>query len=820
MRVPLSWLRDYVDLELEPEALAERLTLLGMEVQAIERRGDDWRGILVGELTAVEPHPNSDKLLLARARLGDGRADLSIVTGAMNVAVGQHVPVAAPGAVLPGGRRIEVATLAGTESEGMLCSGAELGLTPDAEGILVLPDDAPVGTPVEDLYAEVVLDIDVKPNRGDALSLVGVAREVAAATGASVRFPPTDPPESGDETADHLAVEVAERSLCSRFVARYLDGIRGGPSPFEVQVRLTAAGLRPVSSVVDATNYVMVELGKPTHAFDAARIAGGRIVVRPARSGERLETLDHVVRELGPETLLIADPSGPLAIAGVIGGAQSEVGEGTQAVIIESAIFDPVSIRRTRQRYGLPSEASLRFEKGQEWRLARLGADRVARLIAEWSGARVAQGVVDTDPSEPAPIRFAFRPARVARLIGVEIDASEMADLLGRVGVATEPAGRDATVPVIAEGPPVPAEGAEALLATIPSHRRDLVIEADLAEEVARVRGYETVPARRPETPMPGYRREPQRLLDELRELLSGRGLSEIVTHALRSVREHQLLGIGDDDPATIRVTNPVSAEHVELRRSLLPGLVRTLAFNERQRREQLAVFEIGDVHRWHGGRPVEERRLGIVLAGPWQLQGWDQPARPADVSDAKGIVEWLAERSGLGSPVYQSAEPLRDVEHPTRVAAILAGADARTALGRVGELDPRYLGAAEVRAERVAFAELDLAAFTALVPERIRMADPPRRPPVERDLAVVVSEERPAGEVAATIRSAAGELLRELRLFDRYHGPSVGPEEVSLAYRLRLQAPDRTLTDEEVDRLVGAVVRALEERLGARIRS
>ena len=350
--------------------------------------------------------------------------------GATNIAAGQRVPVALPGAVLPGGRRIERTEKMGVVSNGMLCSGDELDLTSDADGILILPPDTPLGIALSDLYGDVVLDVDVKPNRGDALSLVGLAREVSAVTGAPVRFPETDPPEGGPPIGDRLRVEVEEPALCTRFVGRWVGGVAVGPSPDLVQMRLLAAGQRPVSNVVDVSNYVMLELGKPIHTFDATAVHDGRIVVRLAREGERLETLDHVVRDLTPDTLIIADPSGPIGIAGVMGGAESEIGSATTDVVIESAIFDPISIRRTAFRYALRSEASLRFEKGQEHRLAKLGADRTARLITEWAGGQVAAGAVDTNPTEPAPGRVVFRPSRVDRLIGTASSTQDQVDIL------------------------------------------------------------------------------------------------------------------------------------------------------------------------------------------------------------------------------------------------------------------------------------------------------------------------------------------------------------------------------------------------------
>ncbi len=436
MRVPISWLREYVDVELSPDELAERLTLLGMEVSAIERIGGDWQRVVVGELLEVAPHPNSNRLSLTRVRIGAGEPELSIVCGATNITRGQRVPVALPGSVLPGNRRIEVTTIAGVPSQGMLCSGDELGLSSDADGILILPGDATLGRGLADLAGDVVLDIDVKPNRGDALSILGLAREVAATTGSPLRWPDLAVDESGDATADHLSVLVEDPDLCPRFVGRYVAGVQVGPSPWDVQRRLIAAGVRPISNVVDASNYVLLELGKPIHTFDADAVHEGRIIVRRARPGERLETLDHVERDLAPETLLITDARGPLAIAGVMGGAASEVSERTRDVIIESAIFDPVSIRRTAFRYALRSEASLRFEKGQEHGMALAGADRTAALMLEWAGGRATVGVVDSQPQAPPRARITFRPARISRLLGEAIPSEEQRALLERVEIA------------------------------------------------------------------------------------------------------------------------------------------------------------------------------------------------------------------------------------------------------------------------------------------------------------------------------------------------------------------------------------------------
>ena len=825
MRVPLSWLREFVDIDLTPEELAERLTLLGMEVSSIERIGSDWHGIVVGELLEVAPHPGSNKLSLTRVRTGDGEGELSIVCGATNIEVGQRIPVALPGSVLPGDRHIDITTIAGIESQGMLCSGDELGLTADADGILILPEGSALGVDMADMAGDVVLDIDVKPNRGDALSIVGLAREVAAVTGATLRWPDLSVADSGDDTADHLRVDVADPDLCPVFVGRYVEGVTVGPSPWAVQKRLIAAGVRPISNVVDATNYVLMELGKPIHAFDADAVVDSHIVVRRAEAGERLETLDHIDRELTADTLLIADPSGPLAIAGVMGGASSEVGDGTTNVIIESAIFDPVSVRRTALRYSLRSEASLRFEKGQEHRMARLGADRTAALILEWGGGRVAVGVVDTQPDAPEQTRIPFRPARVTRLLGGDISTVEQRSLLDRVGIRTEAAVLGDTIPVIAGHDPLhvaPAGPREAIVALVPGHRRDLAIEADIIEEVARLHGYEMLTGQLPDTTMPRYRRDPQLLLESLRAMLAGAGLSELITHGLIGPEDHARLGFGANDTTTVRTANPVTVDHSELRRSMVPEHLRVLVENERQRTPDIHAFEIGALHQWRDGEAVEQQVLGLILAGRERPVTHDRPQAPADVAMAKGLLEQLSARLVWCRLVYQPLTPRDGVEHPGRTAAVVAVAPNgdSTVIGRVGELHPHLLEQYDVRTGHVVFAEIHLDAFKRLVPERHRVGKLEHLPGIERDIAVVVAAGRGAGEVEALIRESGGPDLHTVTLFDQYRGAPLGGDEKSLAYRLRFESVDGALSEQTIESAVERIVVVLKERLGARLRA
>ncbi|MGZ6339035.1 MAG: phenylalanine--tRNA ligase subunit beta, partial [Candidatus Limnocylindrales bacterium] len=681
---------------------------------------------------------------------------------------------------------------------------------------------------------------DVKPNRGDALCLVGLAREISAATGAPLHWPDIRVEGSGRVIDECLAVEVQEPGLCTRFVGRWVSGVRVGPSPERVQMRLMAAGMRPISNVVDASNYVMLELGKPTHTFDAAAIAPGagrqaQILVRRAAAGERLETLDHVERTLDLETLLIADPRGPLAIAGVMGGAASEVGAGTSEVVIESAIFDPVSIRRTGQRYALRSEASLRFEKGQEVRLARIGADRVARLIVEWAGGTVAPGLVDSDPSEPGPTRLPFRPGRVDRLLGEALPVHEQRALLERVGIATEEGTPAEPVPVAFAPTPLLVEAmpGESCVALVPTWRRDLAIEADVAEEVARIRGYELVVASSPDTTMPGYQPSPLALRDLVRTTLAGAGLTEVVTHALVGPQDEGVLAWPDDDsdpavPAVdaggrepVTVTNPLSVQHSVLRRHRVVSLLGVLSEYERHGHDDVAIFEVGKGYARVGAATREWWRLGFLLAGLADPPAWDRQPRQWDLEDAKGLLESLCRRLGLPTPRYlpdRRGFPF----HPGRalLAVTPSGDGASHLAGRVAELHPEALAAVGLRAERVYLAELAIRGLEGGQVYVPRVQPIPRMPAVDRDLAVVVAEAMPAADVAGVIEAAGGVLLRDLRLFDVYRGAPLGTAEKSLAYRLVFQAGDRTLTEAEIEAAMDAVRSSLADRLGARPRT
>ena len=813
MRVPLSWLREYVDVELSPRRLAEELTMRGMEVDSIETAGADWTDVVVGRVLEVRRHPNADTLWLARVDVGEAGGELEIVCGAQNLEPDQLVPTALVGAVLPGDRRIERTKIRGEVSNGMLCSAVELGLGTDGDGIHILGhgDEIALGSPLADLVGETVIDVDVKPNRGDALSMVGLAREVAAFTGSSLRLPEATVAETDDDVAGHVSVRIEEPDLNPRFTARWFEDVANGPSPDWMQRRLIAAGMRPISAVVDVTNYVMHELGQPMHAYDADAIPGGEIVVRRARPGERLVTIDHVERELDEKMLVIADRERPIGLAGIMGGASTEVGEGTTRVILESAIFHGPTIRNTARRLGLRSEASMRHEKGIGHDLPRYAVDRAARLIAEITGARVARGIVDNDPEPKPPRRVAVDVPRMRRLLGMELDAGRVRELLEPLGFG-----------VSGEGDQLEVE--------VPSHRLDVVVAADVAEEVARAYGYERIDGRLPQAALPPYRPDPSEPRHVVRRILTGLGLDEVIGHALIGPEDLERVRRDPRDPELVRVFNPLSPQHSILRPSMTPSVLGGLAENARRRQHDAWLFDLGKVYR-HPAQPTPRDRasetagtgryesweLGIALAGSPAAASPGAEPLVADVATLKGIVDALHDGIGAPRPEY-AAEPEGERHphrHPGRTALILDAAG--RPYGSLGEVHPRVVEAWGLTGRPVD-AAIDLARLLGLGADVVRAAPIPSAQPVDRDLAVVVTDETPVGEVLRIARTAAGPRLVEVRLFDVYRGGQVGTGRVSYALAFRFQ-PLEAGEEKEVDRALNRVRGSLQHHLGAEIR-
>jgi phenylalanyl-tRNA synthetase beta chain len=828
MRVPISWLREYVDIPVPIADLAGRLTLAGLEVASVETIGVpgaalpwDPDRILVGQVVEIQPHPDADRLVLATVEYGRGQPK-TVVTGAPNLRVGERgmkVAFALEGARHWDGysQKPEVATLKGRKvrgiySDGMVLSEKELGLSEDHTGILLLDESAPVGSPLTTYMGDVVLDLEITPNMARCLSVLGVAREVAALTGGTVRPPSAQMRADGPPIEGRVTISIADPALCARYSATLISGVRIGPSPEWMRRRLRLAGIRPISNVVDVTNYVMLEGGQPLHAFDydaLARRAKGipRITVRPARAGEVITTLDGVTRPLVPDRLLITDDAGPIAIAGVMGGAETEVTDTTTTILLESANFHFVSIRKTTQALKLPSEASARFGRGVPPSGAVPAAMRATELMRDLAGGTIARGVADSYPAPQISPVVSLTVAEVRRVLGMDLPRAEIERILRALEFQCEP------------------EGEAGWRVTAPPHRLDIGTgvtgAADLIEEIARVHGYDQIRVTEMADELPPQRDVPAVDLEErVRDLLVVAGLQEVITYRLTTPEREAALSPGGSesgDRPYIRVANPISTDRVVMRQSLLPGLLEVLALNARLR-DRLWVFEVGPIYLpgRAGCLPEEPRRVALAMAGRLVPPSWREPGPGrTDFFDLKGVVESFLDGLQVRTVGFEPTS------HPTFAAgrAVRVTAAGR-GIGILGEAQPLVQAAFDLPVGPICLAELDLEILAAHVPLTHRVAAVPRFPPALQDIALVVDEAVPAAEVAEVLRSAGGALLAGVRLFDVYRGQPVPPGKKSLAYSLVFQATDRTLTDAEVDAEKHRLVEAAARGVGARLRA
>ncbi|MCL6610569.1 MAG: phenylalanine--tRNA ligase subunit beta [Peptococcaceae bacterium] len=807
MRVSLKWLREYVDITVPPQELAERLTLAGLAVEGVERPGEGIEKVYTGRILSIEPHPNADKLSICRVTLGSGE-DFQIVTGAANVRAGHVVPVALEGARLAGGLVIRKARLRGVESRGMLCSGQELGLDtsvmpPDqAHGIMLLDPDLPLGMDIKEAIGldDVILDLDLTPNRGDCMSMLGVAREVAVLLGQKLNLPETPVAGAGPGIEGLVRIDIEDPDLCGRYVARLFRNVKIGPSPSWMRERLRAAGIRPISNIVDITNYVMLEMGQPLHAFDYDTLKDGHIIVRRARRGEVLVSLDGNERKLAEDMLVIADPGGPVAVAGVMGGLATEVTENTATVLLESAHFNPVSIRRTSRALGLRSESSSRFEKGVDITGCRRAADRAARLLLDMAAGEAAPGAVDNYPGHASPRTVILRPERVEHVLGVAVPRGEVTGILAGLEFQVADSGGD-------------------LLVTVPGHRVDVSLEEDLIEEVARIYGYNRIPYTLPYgASTRGVRTSRQSLEVEVKDCLVALGLHEVVTYSFTSPSFTDRTLLPQDSPlrSLIRLQNPLSEEQSVMRTMILPGLLEVLSRNASRRVTDLAIFELGRVFlpSRTGPLPVEKPVLAAAAMG-MSPAGWNRPGQPYDFYYLKGVLETLFDRVSLAEYTLER-ETQNSLFHPGKAARVTAG---DWEIGVVGEIHPDILENYDLPHSAVAM-EIDFRVLADLAGRPRKYRPLPRFPGVERDLALVVRKDVPARDIIGVIRKFGGRHLREVRLFDVYRGKQVKEGCQSMAFSLSFRADDRTLTDQEVSEQLAAVARALAGEFGAELRS
>ncbi len=858
MKIPLSWLKDYVDITLPLEALAQRLTLAGLEVESIERIGDFWDRdkIFVGQILEVKRHPDAERLTLALVEYGTGTPQ-RVVTGAPNLYPyidqdlsanrGPKVAFAVVGARLIDGHseerkivKLKPSKIRGIVSEGMVCSEKELGLSDAHEGILILPDDAPVGTPLADYLGDAVLEFSIKGAFGHLQSVVGIAREIAALTGQPLRYPVAikDQPSSRRLVPDahFTGIVIEDPDLCLRYSAALIEDVKVGPSPFWMQQRLIRAGMRPINNVVDVTNYVMLELGQPLHAFDydllVARAqnpgnpeqpASSRptIIMRRAYPGEHLTTLDGVDRALDPDMLLITDTAGAIAVAGVMGGANTEVSEATTRVLLESANFNFLSIRRTSQMLKLNSEAANRFGKRVDPELTVKALDRACDLLARLAGGTPQPVYGDAYPGKPVPSTIELDPAYVNRLLGAQIPVEEMVRILEALEfrVDMERGGHGDAESVL------PASASPRLRVSIPSHRQDVRIPADLVEEIGRIYGYDRLTPTLLADELPPQRRNLALEGEErVRDILVGAGLDEVITYSMIDIRDEERLRGGsspaDEIPGlaepSVKVLNPLSSDRAHLRRTLLTGLLTTARANLRFM-DRVAIFEVGRVFHARPDQilPAEPRRVAALMTGPREATTWlAHDATPLGFFDLKGVAEALLQRLHLTDVRWERFE--HPALYPGRTARLLVDG---VPVGLLGELHPVTRAAFDLPEQPVVGMEFDLDALLAGWGKPHAMSDISAQPPVYEDLAVVVDDAVPADQVEAVIRQSGGKLLVGVALFDVYRGGQIPPGKKSLAYALTYQAPDRTLTDEDTRKLRARIVARLERELGATLR-
>lgn len=800
MKISLNWLKEYVDVNESPEELAELLTGAGLEVASVVHLGQGIEDVVVGRIEEKGAHPGADRLSLCR--VCDGTETYDIVCGATNMVAGDRVALARVGANLPGGFKIKRAKIRGQESFGMMCSHRELGLGEDHSGLLILPPETPLGARLVDVMGlpDAVIEVEITPNRPDWLSVVGVAREVAALTGRKLKLPEPKITEVEPPADNFTSVTLEAPDLCPRYAARLVTGAKIGPSPLWMRNRLESAGVRSISNVVDVTNYVLMELGHPLHAFDFDKLREKRIVVKRAAEGEVFTTLDGQERKLTSQNLMICDGEGAVAVAGVMGGLNSEIGDATSDILIEAAYFNPSSIRRTAKELGLKTEASYRFERGTDIEGLILALDRTAELIVELAGGQIHKGRVDNYPVAASEKRIALRLAKVQAVLGIPVDEAEAKAIL--VGLGCEMVGS--------------AQGVLTFLA--PHYRVDMEREIDLIEELARVKGYEHIPVTVPPMRLDSQSRVPSSTEDKVKDLLAGLGLREAITLSFIDPADDDRLAYAEGSHLRKKVTlqNPLGRETSVLRTSLLPGLLGVAGRNARRGVRDIRIFETGSTfHPEDGAKlPVETARAAALVTGRLEPLTWWAGSEKAGFYDAKGVLERILARLGLRGVAFHASGKIEWLQ-PGRSASICAG---EKEIGWIGEIHPDLLDSYELAPPVAAF-EIDLAAFASASGEPGPFCGLVRYPAVERDLSLLVDRSVEVASIICAIEGLGLELLKSVVLFDAFEGGKVPQGKQSLALRFTYQSNERTLTEEEVAQKEAAIVECLSQKLGARLR-
>ncbi|NIQ97378.1 MAG: phenylalanine--tRNA ligase subunit beta [Desulfuromonadales bacterium] len=801
MIVTRNWLKEFVDFDLTPEDLAHRLTMAGLEVESVETLGAGLDAVIVARLESVEPHPDADRLTLCEVETGDGT--VPIVCGAKNHKAGDLVALAQVGTVLPGDFKIKKSKIRGQVSMGMLCSEKELGLAEEAEGIMILPAGLEIGKPVFDALGlkDTCYEIGLTPNRPDCLSVIGVAREVAAMTGAELQVPQVTVEEKGEAIGRQTSVTVEEPALCPRYAARLIKGVQIGASPMWLVRRLESVGMRSINNVVDVTNYVMMELGQPLHAFDFRLLREGRIVVRRAEEGSTFTTLDDEERCMSDSDLMICDGEGPVALAGIMGGQNSEINDDTVDILLESAYFQPVNVRRTSKRLGLHTESSHRFERGCDVNIVPVALDRAAELIRQLAGGQVAEGVVDVYPEQVTGPELEISTARTNAVLGLGLTSQQVADYLSSIDLDVSRRDDDTTA------------------VTVPTFRPDLEREIDLVEEIARLHGYDNIPVTMPQGQVVSHRPYArQKQVRRMREAMVGAGFSETINYSFVSEALWDRLLLPADDPRrqTVAVLNPLTEEQAVMRTTLAGCLLETASRNLAYRSRDLRLFELRPVFEPVEGEELsrESLRLGALMCGRRRPEGWAQTDDPVDFYDLKGVAESLVAAFHIDDVRWQ-ADPGEPFLHPGKSCALVRG-DKR--LGVLGEVHPRALENFDIDTPVYLF-ELDLEAFLETSRDFRGFEAPSRYPDVFRDSALLLDEGISARQLFEVIDSSRVKDVEDVVLFDLYRGKGVPEGKKSMAIRVRYRSSERTLTDEDIQKRHDKIVRSLGKQLGAEIR-
>jgi len=792
MKVTYNWLKEYADFDYSPEKLVERLTMIGHEVDDLAEKSPEFEGVVVGHVLKKEKHPNADKLSLCKVDVGNGES-LSIICGAPNVAAGQKVPVAINGAKLPGGFKIKKTKIRGVESNGMICSEAELKLSNRAEGIMVLDDALEPGSDFKKLLGkgDYMIDIDVTPNRPDCFGVLGIARDVATSAKTELKKPYAVPEESGKDVNNFIKVNIWDEERCPRYSARYIENIKIKPSPLWLVQQLERVGIRSINNVVDVTNFVMMETGQPLHAFDYNFVAGGEINVRCAKDGEEFVTLDDKSHKLNSEVLLICDRDKAVALGGIMGGQNSEVSQDTTSVLLESAYFNPKNIRRSSKYLSISSESSKRFERGVDPNGVIYALNRAADLIAKLGDGEVARGTVDVYPNKINPLKIRLRPERVKLLLGLSIDSNEMESILQSLGFNVE--------------------GENEFMVEVPTFRPDVTLEADLIEEIARVYGFDNIPADTScviEQDIAANDEED--FVQKVKHTLLALGFSEAVTFDLVSNEmANSFLTAGE----AVKLVNPLSEEMAVLRESLIPSLLNSVRWNINRGEKDLKLFEVGTGIKKLDKKITEVAKLTGVMTGKTFSDTWKNKYQPTDFYDLKGVIQLLLQRCRIAD---FNLMPFNSNFVTGQALAIKVN---NRELGHFGQLDLKILKSFAIE-QSVFYFELLLNALQDASENEITFTSISKYPPVIRDLAVVLKNEIASETLVQAVSSEGGKFLKEVHVFDVFKGKQLGEGVKSIALNLTFSSMERTLTEGEIDKQIEKILNKLKSDFSADLRS